>query len=97
MEINITEERTNEPLGRTEVTFQVDHADESTPSKAEVRKKLSATKDADEELVVVKWMKSEFGRPITRGRADIYTDQARRDTVESRYAIARNTGATEEE
>lgn len=95
MEIDITNETVNDALGRREIDIEVQHDGEATPTKAEVRKKLSATEDADEELVAVKWMRTEYGLPVTKGRVDIYDDAEARDDVESQHIIARNAGGDE--
>lgn len=91
MEIDL-EEKANEVLGRTEVSFTVEHDGESTPGRTEVRKKLAALKDADEELVLVRRMDTEYGMPVTHGEATIYDDEQEMREVENDYVIERNLG-----
>lgn len=90
MELEIKSEKDNEVLGRTEVSFEVDHPGDDTPSRGDIRDKLAALKDSDDELIMVKEMDTEYGRPVTSGRADVYEEADRVEEVESDYVLKRN-------
>ncbi len=90
MEIEILRERENRTLSRREIEFRVDHSGNTTPSRADVRAKISAMFNADVESVIIKEMHTCFGAGITGGEARIYSspEQARR--VELDYVIRRH-------
>ena len=74
MKIEILKERENKPLARKEIDFRVDHAGAGTPSRADIRAKISAQFDADKESVIIKSLDTKFGAGITNGTARIYSE-----------------------
>lgn len=90
MDLEVEDDRDNQLLGRKELRFTVEHPGESTVRRADVRKKLAALNDADEDLVLVNRMNTDFGRPVTRGEAHIYRSPERMEQVEPGYIVSRN-------
>ncbi|MBS1262933.1 MAG: 30S ribosomal protein S24e [Methanonatronarchaeales archaeon] len=92
MEIEVTGEWDNALLGRRQLDFSVEHPGDATPGRTDVRKKLAAMKDADENLVIVKGMDTDFGRAVTDGSVSVYSSRDRMVEVESRHLLDRNLG-----
>ncbi|MGQ0534797.1 MAG: 30S ribosomal protein S24e [Methanobacteriota archaeon] len=70
--IDITAQRENPLLKRTEIHFVVNHGGEPTPKRDAVREKLAGKIGKPVETLVIDNMVSEFGRGVTRGYAKVY-------------------------
>ncbi len=98
MEILIEKQRDNPLLKRKEVYFRVRYEDTKvTPSRNDVREKLSGLLNADLNRLVVRWMKPEFGKMEAEGYALIYDTEDDLRAIEEDYVIKRNFGEKEEE
>ena len=90
MKIEILKERENKPLARKEIDFRVDHAGAGTPSRADIRAKISAQFDADKESVIIKSLNTKFGAGITKGTARIYSETDQMKRIELDHIVARH-------
>ncbi|MBK5114925.1 MAG: 30S ribosomal protein S24e [Candidatus Heimdallarchaeota archaeon] len=90
MKIKIIEKNTNKLLDRLEVHFEVE-AEKETPKRLEVRSKLAALINYDENLVVIKGIHQETGNRISKGVAHAYKSVDTLKHVEPEYLIKRNT------
>ena len=89
MEIEIIEDRKNVLLSRREIKFKVT-TDGATPSRKEVRKKLLALLDADNDLLVLDHMKTTFGKREVLGYAKLYESPEKVKEIELEHIIERN-------
>jgi small subunit ribosomal protein S24e len=89
MEVKVLEEKKNPLLQRREVQFSISH-NLGTPSRQEIKEKLSAYLNSKPELVIIERMKSEFGKRETKGYAKIYDTVDRLKDVETEHIIQRN-------
>ena len=89
MDIKVTEEKNNPLLQRREVHFTVSH-NLGTPARQEIKEKLAAYLNSKPELVIIEYMKPEFGKRETRGYAKIYESMDRLKRVETGHIIQRN-------
>ncbi|MFX1367600.1 MAG: 30S ribosomal protein S24e [Promethearchaeota archaeon] len=96
MKIEILEERENKPLARREITFRVEHAGGTTPSRADIRAKIVAQIDADDTRVVIRSLVTKFGSGVAEGTARIYDSSEQMQRVEQKYILARHEGKKEE-
>lgn len=90
MNIEIVSEKDNKTLSRKEIDFRVDHIGGTTPSRADVRAKISAQFDADLSTVVIKSLKTRYGIGMTEGSARIYSDTEIMKRVENEYILKRD-------
>ncbi len=90
MEIEITNKKENTLLKRTEVYFQISHPKEKTPKRDAVKGKLAEALKMKRELVVVDYMKSEYGMPLTTGYAKAYKTAEDLKKVERQHIQKRN-------
>ncbi len=91
MELLIEKQAENPLLKRKEIYFRVKYWDTKvTPSRKEVREKLSGLLNADLDRLVVRWMKPEFGKMEAEGYALIYETPEDMKAVEEDYVIKRN-------
>ena len=93
MELLIEKQRDNPLLKRKEVYFRVKYEDTKvTPSRQEVREKLSGLLNATQDRLVIRWMKPEFGKMEAEGYALIYETPDDMKAVEEDYVLKRNFG-----
>lgn len=90
MEIEITNKRENAVLKRTEVYFRVEHPKEKTPKRDAVKGKIAEALKTNRDLVVIDYLKSEYGMPVTTGYAKAYRTVDDLKKVEREYIQKRN-------
>ena len=90
MDIEISEQKQNPLLDRTEVRFVAHHANEKTPSRDQIREKLAVQLGSKKSLVVVDSMNSVFGKGATRGYARVYATPDAIGKHEPDYILKRN-------
>ncbi len=96
MDFEIQSDVRNELLNRRELQFLLSYSG-ATPSRAQVRDKLSATLNLNESLVVIDRLKTRFGTMELEGMARIYDSAESRDRTEPKYLIARGAPRKAEE
>lgn len=88
--INILSEKENILLKLKEISFEINHESQSTPTLFEIRKKIAAQFNAPLENTYIKYIKSQFGFPKTLGIARIYESEKRAQLIEPKHIIKRN-------
>jgi small subunit ribosomal protein S24e len=96
MDIEIVSKRENPLLNRTEVYFKVEHPNEKTPKRDAVRGKVAEALKVRREQVVIDYMKSEFGMPVTKGYAKVYKKPEDIEKIEREHIKKRNAVKKEE-
>ncbi len=97
MEIEIINKRENPLLNRIEVYFKVEHPNEKTPKRDAVRGKVAEALKVRREQVVVDYMRSEYGMPVTKGYAKVYSSPEDIEKIERDHIKKRNAVKKEEE
>ncbi len=95
MKVEIVSKKRNDLLKRNEVKFRITHEEGGTPSRVEVRQKLAASLDAEEERILVSKYETKTGSMITVGEANVYDSVEQAKATEPKYIIARNSPKTE--
>ena len=95
MKIKVISNQRNELLKRNEVRFSVDHKESGTPSRAEVKQKLAASLDVDEQKIIIKKYETKTGSMVAEGEANVYDSAEQARGTEPKYIIIRNTPKTE--
>ncbi|MFX0034360.1 MAG: 30S ribosomal protein S24e [Candidatus Hermodarchaeota archaeon] len=90
LNIEITEEKKNPLIDRTEITFRIDHFGASSPNRLEVKKKIAALQGSNEKLTIVRNLKTHFGASYTIGKAYIYKDAKELQYFEPFHIQVRN-------
>lgn len=91
MEIEITEKKENQLLGRKEVRFKLGHEKEgASPSRGEARNALIKALKCSSNLLVIDKMSTEFGKRETVGYAKVYENEERLKAIERVHIIKRN-------
>jgi small subunit ribosomal protein S24e len=90
MDVKITQQKDNALMGRKDISFQLAHAGETTPSRAQVRQLVAAQVGTKTENVVIDSMDTEYGIGRTHGTARAYKspDEARK--TERVHLLKRN-------
>ncbi len=91
MEVEIEKEKENKLLKRREVLFRVSH-DGGSPSREDVRTALMKTLRCNPKMLVIDWMRAEFGKRETVGYAKVYENEDRLKEIEEEHIIKRNFG-----
>ncbi len=80
MELKITQNKENALMGRKDITFQLAHDGETTPSRTQVRQLVAAEVGTKTENIVIESMQTEYGLGRTHGIARAYKspDEARK-------------------
>ncbi len=89
MEINIIEDKYNSLLNRHEVDFNVSF-EGPTPSRNDIRAKLSAMLNKPLELLIIQKVDNYFGKQEAKGYAKIYDDEQNMKKLENEYVLSRN-------
>jgi len=87
-DVKITSERENKLLERREVEFEVSY-EQNAPPRKDVAAKLAAKMNAKEDLVVLKRMKTQYGRRLLLGQAKVYRNPEHLKAVEYDYLFQR--------
>jgi len=87
--LNVVSERINRLVGRTEVFCEVIHTGMSTPSRKDIKQALSKLYGKPEDLIVIKYVKGEFGTHKSRVRANVYDSEDRLKLFEPEYLLKR--------
>jgi len=90
MKIKVNEKITNKLLDRLEVHFEVE-SDNETPKRVEVKSKLAAMINYDENLVIIKGIHQDTGARKSTGIAHAYKSVDNLKKVEPEHLIKRNT------
>jgi len=88
--IEITEEKKNPLIERTELTFRVDHFGVGTPNRLDVKKKIAALQSSDEKLTIVKKLNTHFGASYSLGKVYIYDNAKELQFFEPFHIKVRN-------
>ena len=91
MDVKILGKKDNLFFNRTHITAEVDHKDEATPKRTDVRKALAASLNANSELLCVRTLKSQFGFKA-KCTAVLYKTKEDMQKYEPKYVIGRETG-----
>jgi len=71
-DVEIIEEKRNPLIDRTELKVRVHHLDSGTPNRLELKKKISALKNSNENLTIVSNIQTHFGASYDIGTINIY-------------------------
>jgi len=72
--IEIIEEKKNEIVNRLELKFKLDNKGKGSPNRIDIKKEIAAQKTADENLTIIRNIKTHFGTSSISGLAHIYED-----------------------
>ncbi len=90
MDIEITQQKENALLNRTEVSFSIASGG-ATPSRKHVKEALCTKLGADPKLVIIDAINQGFGIAMVKGMAKVYKDE-KSLKIEEAYKIGRETG-----
>ena len=90
IEIEILEEKKNPLIERTEYKFKIDHFQQGTPNRLDVKKKLAAMQGADDKMTIIKKLQTYFGTPHLIGTAYIYENVEDLNYYEAFHIKVRN-------
>ena len=88
--IEILEEKKNSLIARNEIKFRIEHFNESTPNRLEIKKKIAALKNSNEKFTIVRKIQTHFGGAYDVGLANIYEDAKELQFYEPFHIQVRN-------
>ena len=89
-EVELVRDFENRVVERKELELLLFHVGRGTPSRFEVRKKVSEMLKVPIECVYVRKISTEYGTGISRARVHVYGDPKRALEIEPRYIVERN-------
>ena len=90
LNIEIIEEKKNPLIDRTEIKIRVDHFGAGTPNRLDLKKKIAAMQNSEENLTIVRNLKTNFGASYTIGKVYIYDNMKEFQYFESFHIKVRN-------
>ncbi len=88
--IEILEEKKNPLIDRNEIKFRIDHFNESTPNRLEIKKKIAALKNSNEKFTIIRKIQTHFGGAYDIGIANIYEEAKELQFYEPFHIQVRN-------
>ncbi|MFQ3308161.1 MAG: small subunit ribosomal protein S24e [Candidatus Nanohaloarchaea archaeon] len=74
MEAKITSVRNNPLLDRKNVKITLNHKGEATPSTSDIKDRVAAENDLDQDKIEIKTVKTPFGSQVSTAYAKVYQD-----------------------
>lgn len=96
MELNIISEKYNPLLRRREISVEISHPGEGTPTRASAKELLTSKLKADKEALVIRKMATKTGMNKTFCEVEIYEDPNLMRRVFPRHIIEREAPKEEE-
>ena len=97
MEVQIESVRNNPLLDRRQVTLQVDHEEEATPSREDIKSRFAAEKTLNEEAIEVGTIKTGYGSNSSITELKVYEEfEYSEDLEEEADTTSETTEVTEE-
>jgi small subunit ribosomal protein S24e len=95
VKIEIVNNQRNELLKRNEVKFRILQEGGGTPSRVEVRQKIAASLDVNEERIYINKFETQTGRMTAAGEANVYDSAEQAKLTEPKHIILRSSPKTE--
>jgi len=89
MDLNIIKKQDNPLLSRAEIELEASFFNEATPKKENIKKSIASIQKADEKLVVVKHVYSDFGDGKAKVLAYIYKSEDELKKIEPKKKKAK--------
>jgi len=89
LEIRVESERYNPLLKRRELHLRVSF-NGKTPSRAEIREKVAGIMNAEQNRLVIDYVKNEFGKREAKIYAKIYDSAEAMKAIEEKHILERN-------
>ena len=90
MKMEITQQKENPLMKRTEVYFVIDHAGESTPGRNAVAEEVAKQMKSKRDCVVVDTIESVYGTGKSKGYAKVYESKDAALSNDRAYLLTRN-------
>lgn len=90
MDVKILKKEENKLYNRYDVEVLIEHKNEATPKRLELKKKIAAMLGVDENLVIIDKIRTEYGKQISLAYVRVYNDKNTLYTIEPKYLLKRN-------
>jgi small subunit ribosomal protein S24e len=94
MQISVIEEKENPLLNRRELQIKIEHP-AGTPARIEVKNRVAAELKVEPQQVIVRSMKTSFGKRETVAAVKIYQSAESAQQIEADYVLKRNAAPAE--
>ncbi len=89
-DIEILQEKKNSLIERVELQVKINHFGKGTPNRLDIKKKIAALKSSDENLTIVKKVKTHFGGTEDISKVYIYDNKKDLEFFEPFHIRVRN-------
>lgn len=90
MKMEITQQKENPLMKRTEVFFEIDHSGEATPGRNAVAEEVAKQMKSKRDCVVVDNIESVYGNGKSKGYAKVYENKEAALNNDKAYLLKRN-------
>ena len=90
MDLKIISRENNQLLNREEIIVLIDHENEVTPKRDDIREKISAMIGKDKNLIVVEKILTEFGKQRSKAFVNVYQNEEDMKKLELKHILKRN-------
>jgi len=90
MSVEIIKKFENKYLHRTEYLFKITHDAKNTPSRSDIRELISSTLKAPKDLIVIRKIKTPFGKNESFIELFIYDNKEKMLEIEPKHILKRN-------
>lgn len=97
LEIEVSDQKKNQLLGRTELKIQVKHIGKPTPTRKVLRAEVGRISKSSPERVFIRKIVTDYGAGISECLANVYATSEAGEAVESEYIRTRNIGPSAKE
>jgi small subunit ribosomal protein S24e len=90
MDLKIISRENNQLLNREEIIVLIDHKNEPTPKRDDIREKISAMIGKNKNLIVVEKILTEFGKQKSKAFVNVYQNEEDMKKLEPKHILKRN-------
>ena len=90
MDLKIISRENNQLLNREEIIVLIDHKNEVTPKRDDIKEKVSAMIGKDKNLIVVEKILTEFGKQRSKAFVNVYQNEEDMKKLELKHILKRN-------
>ena len=90
MDLKIISRENNQLLNREEIIVLIDHKNEPTPKRDDIKEKVSAMIGKDKNLIVVEKILTEFGKQRSKAFVNVYQNEEDMKKLELKHILKRN-------
>lgn len=90
MDIKVIKREENKLYDREELEILIEHRNQATPKRLELKKQIAAMLGVDENLVIIEKIRTLYGKHQSIAYAKLYKNKETMMKIEPKYLLKRN-------